>query len=135
MKKSTFAPLVAALAATADGKLPRAGKGGSQSIAGAAPVRRSKNPAVQAKIDANGGSLTKSAFCALQVGDGRANGTCRECNRACTRHISLCLKGRGCDAPQTWVQCDACDKGAWCRMGKLVGLQPVCGEGTCSRAR
>jgi hypothetical protein len=37
--KSTFAPLVAALAAPADGQLPRAGKGGSLSIIAAAPVK------------------------------------------------------------------------------------------------
>jgi hypothetical protein len=103
VKKATFAPLVTALAATAGGELPKAGKGGSMSIVGAAPVRRSKNPAVQAKIDENGGSLSRSAFFALSFGDGRANGTCRECNRACGRSKCLCKKGTGCDAPQTWL--------------------------------
>jgi hypothetical protein len=98
VRKATYPPLVTALAATADGELPRAGKCGSQSIIGAAPVKKSKHKAHQAVIDASGGSLTKSAFCALTLPSPNVNGTCRECNRACPRHTSLCLKGVGCDA-------------------------------------
>jgi hypothetical protein len=114
VKRATFAPLVASLAATAGGELPRAGKGGSMSIIGAAggpaPVKKSKHKARQAAIDASGGSLSRAAFNALPFGDGRVNGTCRECNRACPCHSSLCLQGRGGRAPQEWLQCDACNK-------------------------
>ena len=118
---ANFPPLVAALAATADGELPRSGKGGSMSFLGAAPVKKSKHKAHRAVIDASGGSLTKSAFCALPFGDGRANGTCRECDRPCARSRSLCFKGTGCDAPQTWLRCDECDKWRKVPHGRAAG--------------
>jgi hypothetical protein len=55
VKKATFAPLVAALAATADGELPRAGKGGSQSIVAAAPVRKATFAPLVAALAATAG--------------------------------------------------------------------------------
>ena len=125
VKKASFPPLVTALAATAGGELPRAGKGGSMSIIGPAPVKKSKHKAHQAAIDASGGLLSRAAFNALPFGDGRVNGTCRECNLACPCHTSLCHKGTGCDAPQTWLQCDACDKWRKVPYGRAAGcLKP-----------